>query len=707
LVLGLRLTALTDTGPAAAARVNIALLSLGATATASSADGSYPPSQGINGNNADQWWAGGGSVVGQWLKVTLPSPALIMAFRVIGSQVGYQPDVWAIQSSPDNSTWTTQYTSPGGAWEGYLYDSGIITLATATTAQYWRAIGISGSATGGWAIYSFELWQGASAPPPVDAAANLFATADMIAAANAIRGGDIAFAGLGAFTSDLYRAGVGAVSLSASATFGPLVSQSQVTGIALFVATSELDPFEAAMQRGGRANLGVEADIAPGLLLGRIDYYGQSAMQTTVDLEAIGGNEWHGLVDLTADTDLVADSHLGTVGLNPPGFVSALLSVDGAGVIGGLTDDGWRVSIDMFAASDGIYFGHLTEGFVRASMDITRSSVYKPFLAEEMVAEAMLLTIAYDVNNARVDMDATAVMAPVDAPVQIGSWTDLFVSIDLAMTDFSTIRTGLVGQRLPNDADVQIGLTAEAYLDLVLDGVVGGRPYDLRASAKMTVAGAILGDLQVFGDATFQGHGVAHFAAIRMLPGELNIPALSVMIATGTTLVPGAIVLEGLGVLISEGATLVGGALEIGAQSDLTLHPSMIHPGELIIPSQADLEANGGFMAAFTGDVQFDAFSDFTASMYRTHFGAIDIGADFTAEFSGTFIRGAGVDFVGVFSMDANGLGSTLIVVDVISSRARMPVPTAYGGTMTGLAVRTRDGVAGSLRGRSSDTVFS
>jgi hypothetical protein len=136
---------------------NVALASGGAVAAASMYDPSYAPSRAIDANDATQWWSGNADTSTLWISVDLLTAKSIVGFRML-TQGGFRPSIYKIQSSDDNSTWIDRYIRPDqGSTQA---EEGFRMLTIPATARYWRALGIPGSSnpTGGWSVYSLELF---------------------------------------------------------------------------------------------------------------------------------------------------------------------------------------------------------------------------------------------------------------------------------------------------------------------------------------------------------------------------------------------------------------------------------------------------------------------------------------------------------------------------------------------------------------------
>lgn len=134
---------------------NEATTGQGASASASTTYSTYVAGRAIDENDATEWGAVN-EPAGEWLRVNLGSAKDIKAFRALqSSNSNNRADVYKLQSSTDDSTWTDRYTVSGA-----VVDSGDIALGTAISARYWRLLAVSDSVSGGWVINTFALYTG-------------------------------------------------------------------------------------------------------------------------------------------------------------------------------------------------------------------------------------------------------------------------------------------------------------------------------------------------------------------------------------------------------------------------------------------------------------------------------------------------------------------------------------------------------------------
>lgn len=122
------------------------------TATADSTYSTYYPSRAIDGNDATDH-VSTNPVANRWVEVDLGASYAIGQWRAVQSSSGNsRADVWALQSSTDNSTWTTLASGSSA-----FVDTGILALAAPITARYWRLYATSGGSLG-WSLYTLQLF---------------------------------------------------------------------------------------------------------------------------------------------------------------------------------------------------------------------------------------------------------------------------------------------------------------------------------------------------------------------------------------------------------------------------------------------------------------------------------------------------------------------------------------------------------------------
>jgi hypothetical protein len=142
-------------GAPASFLANVALTTLGATATATSTDVTSDPSKGIDNDNATAWIAGVANTH-QTYTIDLGIARSISHFRLLqnGPNTGFRANNYTIQSSPDNAAWTTRKTMAG---QNTSPDSGQVALDTSANVRYWR---IDANPTGidQWTIHALELF---------------------------------------------------------------------------------------------------------------------------------------------------------------------------------------------------------------------------------------------------------------------------------------------------------------------------------------------------------------------------------------------------------------------------------------------------------------------------------------------------------------------------------------------------------------------
>ncbi len=120
--------------------------------------GDYHWPKAIDANDATFWSPGG--CAGNWLRIDLGSVKTITAWRLLQEATHYAT-AFKIQSSDDSVSWVDTVVVGGG-----VVESGMVALATYTTARYWRLLGVNGPSGGGynpWLVATFELHSGTPA----------------------------------------------------------------------------------------------------------------------------------------------------------------------------------------------------------------------------------------------------------------------------------------------------------------------------------------------------------------------------------------------------------------------------------------------------------------------------------------------------------------------------------------------------------------
>jgi hypothetical protein len=137
-------------------RTNEALLSKGASATATSTDAASDANNALDHDDATAWVAGTPNSH-QTYTIDLGEARVITAFRLLqnGPNAGFRANNYTIQSSVDGTSgWTTRKTMTGQATSP---DSGQVALDANANARYWR---IDANPTGldKWTIHTLELF---------------------------------------------------------------------------------------------------------------------------------------------------------------------------------------------------------------------------------------------------------------------------------------------------------------------------------------------------------------------------------------------------------------------------------------------------------------------------------------------------------------------------------------------------------------------
>jgi hypothetical protein len=126
-------------------------LVLNKTASASRAESGYAASKAVDGDVASRWWAKGSTATTvQWLKVDLGTSKSVG--KVALRWHSYYAKKYQIQTSTDNSTWTTVFSNTYGA-------GGMETRTfTARNARYVRIYCQEASSTSGFSLYELEVY---------------------------------------------------------------------------------------------------------------------------------------------------------------------------------------------------------------------------------------------------------------------------------------------------------------------------------------------------------------------------------------------------------------------------------------------------------------------------------------------------------------------------------------------------------------------
>jgi F5/8 type C domain/Beta-1,3-glucanase len=163
------------------------LLSQGKTATASSLENSsFPASAAVDGNTSTRWSSSFSDP--QWLEVDLGASATISQV-VLNWEAAYATG-FQIQTSTDNTNWTTIYSTTTGT-------GGVQTLNISGTGRYVRMYGTARATPYGYSLWEFQVYGTSSSTGTTcnttDAALNHPATASSLEnssfpAANAVDG---------------------------------------------------------------------------------------------------------------------------------------------------------------------------------------------------------------------------------------------------------------------------------------------------------------------------------------------------------------------------------------------------------------------------------------------------------------------------------------------------------------------------------------
>ncbi|MBV9793336.1 MAG: discoidin domain-containing protein [Actinobacteria bacterium] len=124
------------------------LLSQGKTATASSVENSsFPASAAVDGNTSTRWSSAWSDP--QWLEVDLGASSTISQV-VLNWEAAYAK-AFQIQTSADNSNWTTIYSTTSGT-------GGVQTLNLSGTGRYIRMYGTARATQYGYSLWEFQVY---------------------------------------------------------------------------------------------------------------------------------------------------------------------------------------------------------------------------------------------------------------------------------------------------------------------------------------------------------------------------------------------------------------------------------------------------------------------------------------------------------------------------------------------------------------------
>jgi len=140
---------------AAAASCGTTNVALGKTATASSTENAgFPASNAVDGNTGTRWSSAFSDP--QWLEVDLGSSQSICQVT-LNWETAYGK-AFQIQTSANNSTWTTIYSTTAGT-------GGTQTLPVTGTGRYIRMYGTARATPYGYSLWEFQVYAGTSASP--------------------------------------------------------------------------------------------------------------------------------------------------------------------------------------------------------------------------------------------------------------------------------------------------------------------------------------------------------------------------------------------------------------------------------------------------------------------------------------------------------------------------------------------------------------
>src|SRR5258705_2587987 len=133
---------------AAAASCGTTNVALGKTATASSTENAgFPASNAVDGNTGTRWSSAFSDP--QWLEVDLGSAQSICQGTPHGEAA--HGKAFQIQTSANNSTWTTIYSTTAGT-------GGTQTLSVTGTGRYIRMYGTARATQYGYSLWEFQVY---------------------------------------------------------------------------------------------------------------------------------------------------------------------------------------------------------------------------------------------------------------------------------------------------------------------------------------------------------------------------------------------------------------------------------------------------------------------------------------------------------------------------------------------------------------------
>ena len=124
------------------------------TASSVQASSDYLPYYATDGDPGTRWSSL--STDPQWLEVDLGTPTAICSVGILW-EAAYAT-AFSIQTSNDNSTWTTVYSTTTGT-------GGQETFPISTTARYIRMYGTARATTFGYSIFEFDVYGPTNTPP--------------------------------------------------------------------------------------------------------------------------------------------------------------------------------------------------------------------------------------------------------------------------------------------------------------------------------------------------------------------------------------------------------------------------------------------------------------------------------------------------------------------------------------------------------------
>jgi hypothetical protein len=205
-------------------------LALNKTATASSA--TQAASNAFDGNTGTRWESAYSDP--QWLEVDLGSNQTVSSATLNWETAAAK--AYSIQTSTDNTNWTTVYSETNGA-------GGIENVSFApTTARYVRMYGTVRTTQYGYSLWEFSIYGGGApvqqaATPTFTPAAGTFTSAQSVTLADSTSGAAIHYTTDGSTPTASSATYIGAIAVSATTTINAIAIATGMTNSAVASAT--------------------------------------------------------------------------------------------------------------------------------------------------------------------------------------------------------------------------------------------------------------------------------------------------------------------------------------------------------------------------------------------------------------------------------------------------------------------------------------